>query len=183
MEKGRNYYELTEREKAALMLSLLCPGRWTKPELYAMAAPGAYEDTLANASLASTASRWYSSKKAQAFLETEKAALNERLRLEREKIKAETAALIRAKSEGTATLEGGVDYSNPANMVRKLNAIVNASKDNGEILDAFKLLISKQAELSTPESTNPTTRQQRFFTPLQCASCPLYQEKSKKLNK
>lgn len=65
------------------------------------------------------------------------------------------------------------DYTDPAQQKKKLNEIINEAKDNGEALDALKVII--QGQKNDQESARDK-QVQRFYTPLRCYECPLYIE-------
>lgn len=170
--------EITIREMAAARL--LVYGLEKSPaRLYQVAHPGALETVAGLSDLPATASRWLRSKKIQAFIETEQAALDAKREKDRKRIEAETLARIQSAKEGTQ-LAGHVDYSVPANQLRKLNELINSAGDPSEALDALKVLISKQNELA-PEKR--TERPIRAYVPITCTECPLYAEAKAKIAK
>lgn len=85
-----------------------------------------------------------------------------------------------AEEANAILTKGIVDYTNPEKQKEKLNEIINTAKDSGEALDALKVIISGQKNDQEAAKTNKV---QRFYTPLQCRDCPLYQEKKSKLKK
>lgn len=68
---------------------------------------------------------------------------------------------------------GTIDYTDPKKQKEKLNEIINTAKDSGEALDALKVIISGQKQDAEAAKNNKV---QRFYTPLQCRDCPLYQK-------
>lgn len=159
--------ELTIRERAAALL--LVHGIETSPaKLYAVAYRDSLEAVEALSDISGTASRWIRSKRMREFIQKEAAALDARRDQERKGMEAEIIARLQARTDRSLDGAGLVDYSLPANQLRKLNALINGSKDAGEVLDALKLLISKQAELAPARTTE---KQQRFYLPLSCGEC------------
>lgn len=86
----------------------------------------------------------------------------------------------RPEPEDGESYSGGVDYTDPKKQKQKLNDIINNAKDSGEALDALKIIISGQRQDTEAAKNNKV---QRFYTPLQCRDCPLYQEKKESLKK
>ena len=84
------------------------------------------------------------------------------------------------RRDGSVTDAGLVDYSDPRNQLRKLNSLINGSKDAGETLDALKVMISKQSDLAPEKKTEPPVR---VYVPLSCDACPLYKDAKAKLNR
>lgn len=164
---------MTLREKAAAVLYVY--GIETSPaKLYTIAHPGSLETVEALADIRAVASRWIRSQKVLEYVQRERAALEARQAQERKRIESETLARVQAERDDSLAGDGLVDYSVPSNQLRKLNTLINGSKDSGEALDALKVMIAKQSELapaSRPEKTP------RVYLPLTCHECPLYLEK------
>ena len=171
--------ELTPRERAAALL--FAHGIETSPaKLYAVAHAGSLEAVEALADVPATASRWIRSKRISDFIAREKAAVEARREQERKRIEAEVLGRVQAERDDTLAGAGMVDYSDPRNQLRKLNALINGAKDAGEILDALKLMIAKQSELAPEVRREKPTR---VYTPLRCHQCPLYIDAEAKLNR
>lgn len=77
-------------------------------------------------------------------------------------------------------VKGQVDYTNPDAQKEKLNEIINRAKDSGEALDALKVIIQGQRNDQDAARNNKI---QRFYTPLQCRDCPLYNKAKEKIKK
>ena len=71
--------------------------------------------------------------------------------------------------DGTRTR--GIDYSDPQAQKDKLNDIINNASDPGEALDALKVIIQGQ---KNDQEAAKDKQVQRFYTPLRCHDCPLY---------
>lgn len=170
--------DLTIREQAAALLFVY--GIETSPaRLYAVAHPGSLEAVAALSDVNASASRWLRNKKVQEFVRKEKAALDADRARERMAIEAETLERVDAAKDHTLAMEGMVDYSDPRNQLRKLNSLINGSKDAGETLDALKVMIAKQSELAPEKRTD---RAVRVYLPLACGECPLYKQEKTKHN-
>ena len=80
----------------------------------------------------------------------------------------------RAQSKRAAA----VDYYNPENQRRTINAIIERSNDDPKTqLDAIKAIQQTQRDDRQAAKDNQI---QRFYTPVTCKICPLYQKRVKK---
>lgn len=167
-----NKNEITIRERAAAVLYVY--GVETSPaKLYAVAHPGSLETVEGLADIRAGASRWIRSRKIQEFIQRERAALDARQAQERKRIESDVLARVQAEKDDSITGEGEIDFSDPANQLRKLNSLINCSKDAGEALDALKVMIAKQQELAPEKQRKEKTV--KFYRPLDCRDdCPLY---------
>ena len=172
---------LTVREQAAIRLLVLSGGKESPQQLYRIAHPGSLEQVEALSDLPSTASRWLHSARLEKFRAEQEAIFKAQRDAERKRIEDETLHRIQATSEKAIDKSGFVDYSNPANQLALLNRLLNTSQDQGEILDALKVVITRQADLN-PDA-RPETKQVRAYVPMSCASCPLYAEAKGKIGK
>lgn len=168
----QNKNELTIRERAAALLFV--HGIETSPaKLYAVAYRDSLEAVEALSDISGTASRWIRSKRMREYIQKEAAALDARRAQERKGMEAEIIAQLQARTDRSLDGAGLVDYSLPANQLRKLNSLINGSKDAGEALDALKVMIAKQTELAPEKKTEKPVR---YFRPVDCKDeCPLYQ--------
>lgn len=165
---------ITLRERAAVMLYIEGAIK-SKPDLYRVAYAGSSTEVESLADISATATRWFSSKKIQEFLASQKAICEEKRRKERKVIEAEILAHVPDKQKDASSRI--VDYSNPENQRKKLNELVNSASDPGEALDALKVIISGQRD---DKQAAREQRQVRAYLPLMCDECPLYiREKSK----
>lgn len=85
------------------------------------------------------------------------------------------------ESERTKARKAGpVDYYNPANQRERINAIIEAAQDDPKTqLDAIKAIQQTQRD---DRQAAKDDKIQRFFTPIQCKTCPLKAKKAGKLN-
>lgn len=163
--------ELTERERAAIRLALYENEEISPVKLYRMAYAGSLQEVDSLKDLPASASRWLRSKKVSKYMDEQRAILNDRKAKERMKIESEVAARLQASAgPGKRVTPGFVDYSDPKAQLAKLNELINTASDPGEALDAMKVLLSKQAELSPRKSDNAS----RVYLPLSCHRCPLH---------
>ena len=71
-----------------------------------------------------------------------------------------------------------VDYYDPQNQRRTINAIIDRSQDDPKTqLDAIKAIQQTQRDDRQAAKDNQI---QRFYTPVTCKICPLYQKRIKK---
>ena len=161
---------LTPREEAAVRL-FLHEGEDLSPVfIYKLAHRGSLEEVEHLADIAASASRWIRSKKVTQYMNEQRAIFNDRKAKERMKIESEVTARIQASADPAKhTVPGFVDYSIPANQIRKLNELVNTATDPGEVLDALKVILNKQGEIAPPQQDKPM----RFYLPLSCKECHL----------
>lgn len=82
------------------------------------------------------------------------------------------------KEEIDLMARGLVDYTDPQRQKEKLNEIINEARDSGEALDALKVIIQGQKNDQDAARLNKV---QRFYTPMRCHECPLYEEAQKRL--
>lgn len=83
------------------------------------------------------------------------------------------------ESNRTETKRAGkVDYYNPENQRRTINAIIDKAQDDPKTqLDAIKAIQQTQRDDRQAAKDNQI---QRFYTPVTCKICPLYQKRQKK---
>lgn len=162
--------DLSIREQAAIRLYLYENEDLSPVYVYRLAHPGSLEDWDKLKDPAATASRWIRSEKVVQFLSEQRAIIADRKTKQRMKMEAEVAARFQASREsGKNAAPGFVDYSIPANQIRKLNELVNTATDPGEVLDALKVILNKQGEIAPPQQDKPM----RFYLPLSCKECHL----------
>ena len=70
-----------------------------------------------------------------------------------------------------------IDYTRPENQRTLLNDLINTAGDQKDKLDALKTIIQAQKDDRQAAKDNQI---QRFYTPLKCHDCPLYQKSTKK---
>lgn len=165
--------EITKQERNALLLYV--HGLVSSPvQILELCHP---EQVQQNKYPSSTATRWIQSRKIAAFVEAEKAALQQR-QAKHDKAVADKAIaeyLELNEIAGEDAAPGKVDYSNPAARRRLLNRIITAAGDDPKTqLDALKA-ISTQPEGEDGEGTGNARRKLvRYFVPQTCNSCPLH---------
>ena len=164
-------HDLTPREQAAVKL-FLHEGETLSPvAVMRLAYPGSLEDFDRLNDVAASASRWIRTQKVKAYMDEQRAILNDRKAKERMKIEAEIVARFQTSADtGGHKIDGFVDYSQPSAQLAKLNELINTASDPGEVLDAMKVLLSKQAELAPGRKDSP---QARVYLPLACSECRL----------
>lgn len=160
----KNQKELTDREAAILRYGIAF--NITSPaKLYALAVDGSRD--------AAVATRWKQSQKVQEFLARETALWQEKQKAEKMRIEAEVLARVSARNKVSKPIaaEGEIDYTDPENIIRKLNVLINTAKDPKDLLDALKMMV---ATAPKPEQAEGHARQIRAYLPLTCERCPLY---------
>jgi hypothetical protein len=71
-----------------------------------------------------------------------------------------------------------IDYTRPENQRTLLNDLINTADDQKDKLDALKTIIQAQKDDKQAAKDNQI---QRFYSPLRCSGCPLYQKANKNL--
>ena len=184
--------KITTPEIAALhMVVFAGEENWNK--VFAAAAGEDYEECKGFNRLPQYASMWRHSQKVKnelqrlelvrdAMLQEERArAFEDGVQSAEGNFNTETEARIRLdKGKKKEAYSGMVDYTDPDMQKRKLNEIINKAADAGEALDALKVIIQGQRNDQEAAKDNQV---QRFYTPIQCRDCPLYQEKKESLGK
>jgi hypothetical protein len=164
--------ELSIREQAAIRLYLYENEDLSPVYVYRLAHPGSLEDWDKLKDPAASASRWIRTEKVVQYMTEQRAILNDRKSKERMKIESEVTARLQASRDTSDhKIPGFVDYSQPKAQLAKLNELINTASDPGEVLDAMKVLLSKQAELAPARKESP---QVRAYLPLRCSDCHLY---------
>ena len=175
-----NSRTLSDRERAIIIYALE-RGITSKIALYKLAYDGPASKVEGLSDLAATASRWWSSRKIQDFINSESAELKIRRDHERAKIAEEIRAELEEELRtGKRSREGFIDYSRPENQIRLLNELINRPGSPGEQIDALKIMLAEVAKKGAGEGGADI---QRFYTPLKCKSCPLYQEAAERLKR
>jgi hypothetical protein len=164
--------ELSIREQAAIRLYLHEDEDLSPVFVYKVAHRGDLEHVEGLKDIAANASRWIRSQKVVEYMNQQRSVLKDKKEKERLRIESEVVARMKQAGADSSAVPGMVDYSNPAAQLRKLNELINTADDPGEALDALKVLIAKQGELK-PEATKEKVS--RFYLPLSCKDCPLYQ--------
>lgn len=162
--------ELTEREIIVLQFYLLTGEKASPIDVYRAAYDGSLEKFGALVDPYAAASRWIRSKRVLEYLNDQRAVIEARREAERAALEEEIMAGMNLQ---VRERKRQIDYSNPANAVAKLNRIVSTSQDTGEQIDALKLILSRQSELNPGKK--PGERPVRYYVPLVCNDCPLYE--------
>lgn len=174
---------ITEREKAAVKYAIAF-GEKSSLKLYRIAYDGSEADLNKISSINSVASRWWNSKKIQAYFREQAAAYDSRLKSVADKAVTDyVSKLATAEANGESLPALTVDYSRPDNMIRELNRIIaDAGKDDKTKLDAIKVLA---AQTSREQDSGSGSDIHRFYTSLKCRDCVLYlkAKEEDKLNK
>jgi len=120
-------------------------------------------------------SKWKRTSKVQNFIRELEILKIRMLETAKEEGRIEGAESVRTNGENLVSGGVFVDYSNPTNQIRKLNALINTAKDPNDTLDALKVLIASQkADKETLKEGKPI----RAYLPISCNRCPLYLKES-----
>lgn len=182
---ARNPSELTEREKAAIYYYVF-GGCDNWQIIHAIAKKGDFEIGKHPKSAAKMAYDWKNRPKVAEFLkdtqtlkavqETENAKrkadeIIKGLEAERDKEHNESGKGKQARQI--------VDFSNPQERRKQYNTIINNAGDDPKTqLDALKVLEQLQKDDKQAAKDNQI---QRFYTPIKCRECPLYEKAKKKV--
>lgn len=177
--------KLTEREKAVLYYHIYA-GVDDWKLLYNLA-----DDNKLNKEvkfLDTLVSRWKRSQKVTTFLELIKAAKADQEAEERQRGREEERRKAQegGESEATETKPEAkptkiIDYSDPKNRQHLYNTVIANSKDDPKTqLDAAKMF--EQIQRDDREAAK-AQKQSRFYLPIRCESCILYQRAKKKTTK
>lgn len=167
--------KLTEREKAVVQLQILSGEQFRLQDLYKIAYSGSCEDAEKLADPAASASRWWRSKRVQEYFFEQKATYDARRAEERGRMEEDIRRQLELAEKGKENAY--VDYSDPKNMLEKLNEVINEAQDPGDALDGIKLLLNSGIRGDEISRNN----QVRAYLPLNCYQCPLYQQELEEL--
>jgi hypothetical protein len=173
--------ELSKNERAAIC-ALICGiiDNWT--DCYLIGAGKTANDLPGKNSLNTTVSRWRNSAKVVKEYERQTAELATRIKgnplnsgnSENEKRLSEGDNKEHTKNGKRAQ----IDYTRPENQRTLLNDLINTADDQKDKLDALKTIIQAQKDDKQAAKDNQI---QRFYSPLRCSGCPLYQKAKKNL--
>lgn len=176
----------TEREKAVIFsLAAGYIDSWQKA--FILSRDYSIKQAEEIKSLAPTVTRWKQREEIQNAYNYAVTALNlrdeETARKAREeaskKEEEETGPQLAGDSNRTRPAKAGkIDYYNPDNQRRTINAIIDRSQDDPKTqLDAIKTIQQTQRDDRQAAKDNQI---QRYYTPVTCKICPLYQKRQKK---
>lgn len=175
----------TDREKAILFVLAAgqLPGGWK--QAYILSAQKPEEEITAQKAINTTVSRWKNRpdiqteyQKAVAVFEDLK---NKILKTAQENQHSETASQ-EGKTDGDSESTDkrrrpAVDYYSPEAQRRTINAIIDKAQDDPKTqLDAIKAIQQTQRDDRQAAKDNQI---QRFYTPVTCHQCPMYQKRKK----
>jgi hypothetical protein len=172
--------DLTLSEKVAIC-GLVCGVVDNWADCYLIGA-GKYGDLSVNRNnLRPTVSRWKNS--AKVVKEYEKQMAEFTTRIKGNPLNSGNSEDEKRLSEGDKehTKNGKraqIDYTRPENQRTLLNDLINTADDQKDKLDALKTIIQAQKDDRQAAKDNQI---QRFYSPLRCSSCPLYQKANKNL--
>lgn len=168
----------SEREKAILFVLAAgqLEGGWK--EAFILSSQKAEKDVTNQKNITTSAERWRRRPEILKAYEKALAAVQE-LKEEGRETEGETQTQLAGDSNRTKPAKAGkVDYYNPENQRRTINAIIERSNDDPKTqLDAIKAIQQTQRDDRQAAKDNQI---QRFYTPVTCKICPLYQKRTKK---
>lgn len=168
----------SEREKAilfALAAGQLADG-WK--EAFILSSQKPEKDVTNQKNIATSAERW---RRRPEILKAYESALKAVQDLKEEngpRTDEETRAQLAGDSNRTRPAKAGkIDYYNPENQRRTINAIIDRSQNDPKTqLDAIKTIQQTQRDDRQAARDNQT---QRFYTPITCKICPFYKKRVK----
>ena len=165
--------DLNERERAAILLYII-DGVTDRPELFRIAeGEGRFNKLKDNRnSLKSTACKWFNSHKIQTGIEYYNTILTNR----KNKIIQEYEDKRAAETEGTKQDKtnqdaNGVNFLNPDEFLKFANQQANEIKDEKERREYLKMIANL---MNYKEGDQEQTDIQRFYTPVLCENCAIY---------
>lgn len=168
----------SEREKAILFVLAAgqLEGGWK--EAFILSSQKAEKDVTNQKNITTSAERW---RRRPEILKAYESALKavQELKEEGKPAEDETGPQLAGDSNRTKPAKPGrIDYYNPENQRRTINAIIDRSQDDPKTqLDAIKAIQQTQRDDRQAAKDNQI---QRFYTPVTCKICPLYQKRTKK---
>lgn len=174
----------TEREKA--IVAALAAGfvaDWVEAYILSRETPTNQERERTRAKLSAIVSRWKQRPDIAAVYNTTTEILKAREQVTREEEREKVLTSFDNKEGGKERTENGrkrvVDYNDPQERKRAYNRIISESADDPKTqLDALKVFEQLQRDDKQAAKDNQI---QRFYSPLRCSSCPLYQKARKNL--
>ena len=148
--------------------------------LYRLAYPGGDAEFEKIKAAHSVASRWFHSQKVQTYIAQEKVLAEKRKEDERARLEAEIVERLGPQMQTDESRAGIIDFTNPENQKRRLNQIVSKASTTGEALDALKIIIQTQRD---DRQAAHDQQRPRYYLPMRCEVCPLYEKAKSNLNK
>ena len=169
----------SEREKAILFVLAAgqLAGGWK--EAFILSSQKAEKDVTNQKNITTSAERWRRRPEILKEYENALKAVQELKEENGPRPDDETRAQLAGDSNRTRPAKDGkVDYYNPENQRRTINAIIDKAQDDPKTqLDAIKAIQQTQRDDRQAAKDNQI---QRFYTPVTCKICPLYQKRTKK---
>ena len=169
----------SEREKAvlfALAAGQLADG-WR--EAFILSSQKPEKEVTGQKNIATSAERWRRRPEILKAYESAVKAVQELKEENGQRTAEETAAGLAGDSVRTKPAKAGrIDYYNPDNQRRTINAIIDKAQDDPKTqLDAIKAIQQTQRDDRQAAKDNQI---QRFYTPVSCRSCPFKAKAAKK---
>lgn len=177
--------DLSEREKAVILWAIVTDcNDWQK--IYLLSRPND-PSTYSEKNIAGAASKWKHSAKVEKY--TEQARENWRNKIESFRLAADNAGNSPGQDEGgqDETKPGNgeekkpkpakIDFTDTQNALQELNRLANDIADPTKRADAIQAIQKLINQTKTEDETRPDL--QRFYTPLSCRGCKLYEEAQK----
>ena len=168
----------SEREKAIsfVLAAGQLAGGWK--EAFILSSQKAEKDVINQKNITTSAERW---RRRPEILKAYEYALKavQELKEEGKETVGETQTQPAGDSNRTKPAKAGrIDYYNPENQRKTINAIIDKAQDDPKTqLDAIKTIQQTQRDDRQAAKDNQI---QRFYTPITCKICPLYQKRTKK---
>ena len=169
----------SEREKAILFVLAAgqLPGGWK--DAFILSSQKAEKEVTAQKNITTSAERWRRRPEILKAYESAIKAVQELKEENGQRTAEETAAGLAGDSVRTKPAKAGrIDYYNPDNQRRTINAIIDKAQDDPKTqLDAIKAIQQTQRDDRQAAKDNQI---QRYYTPLSCRSCPFKAKAAKK---
>lgn len=170
--------KLTDLERAAIALHLIA-GENNRLILYTIAVGAEHVKKLKESSLKVMYNNWFNSHKIQNGIRYYSGLLNDREARAVEKFKRELETET-TKGNGSSFKSTDVNFLNPDEFLKFANQQANEIKDEKERREYLKMIANL---MNYKESDQEQTDIQRFYTPVLCENCEIYNKcKSCKLS-
>ena len=174
----------TEREKA--VIAALAAGfvaDWVEAYILSRETPTNQERERTRAKLSAIVTRWKQRPDIAGAYNTACEVLKAREQVARDKEREQILSGFDNKEGGKESTQKrtktAVDYNDPQERKRAYNRIIQESADDPKTqLDALKVFEQLQRDDKQAAKDNQI---QRFYSPLRCSGCPLYQKANKNL--
>lgn len=157
--------QLPEIEKAVIFYGLA--NNISAPDIYKMLHPGAKEESAKTLGY-----NWLRTAKRSAYVETVKTRLAQFVKFEK-RVRENNG--LKLNPDESEEYERKIDYTNKAEFIQYLNDAANRITDDKLKNDILKML-SDHLDFKDENKRDEASKVQRFYMPLRCQDCVLYQQ-------